>query len=317
MKLTVAILTYNQEQYICEALDSVLMQEVNFDYEIVVGDDCSKDSTPAILQEYAARYSGKFNLILNTENVGISKNYQNVLYACQGEYIALLEGDDYWTDKTKLQKSVDFLDAHPDYGFVGAYNTLLYPDGHFEKDAYDYFPEPQMEGNWELHGDVFEYTKFGGPATRTVTICFRKSVIIPYMHYVGLGTDSVLQCVLSHDSKFAKYRDEWAVYRQGGVSTSRMSLEKSLYYTRWFVDNLRLMKKIYPTECDFDEEELEDRITYVQLKHAVRNLQINDAILFHGKIKSAKYKKKNYYILSKNGLLCLAMGLACKNGLIK
>lgn len=276
-----------------EALDSVLMQEVDFDYEIVVGDDCSNDSTPAILQEYVARYPGKFNLILNTENVGISKNYQNVLYACQGEYIALLEGDDYWTDKTKLQKSVDFLDAHPDYGFVGAYNTLLYSDGHLEKDPYDYFPEPQMEDDWELHGDVFEYAKCG-PVTRTVTICFRKSIIEPYLQYAGLGNDMVLQCVLAHESKFAKHRDEWAVYRQGGVSTSRMNIEKTLFYTRWFVDNRLLQKKIYPVDCNWDEEELADRITYVRLRYAISRGQYMQARQYKNNLNSTLYNHKLY-----------------------
>ena len=115
MKLSVGILTYNQEKYIRQCLDSVLMQKVDFDYEIVVGDDASTDGTQDILRDYAKHYPGKFVLLLGEKNEGISMNYKKVLTACKGEYVALCEGDDYWTDMTKLQKQVDFLENHPDY----------------------------------------------------------------------------------------------------------------------------------------------------------------------------------------------------------
>ncbi len=316
MKLTVAILTYNQQQYIRQTLDSVLMQNVDFEYEIVVGDDCSQDNTPVILREYAERFPNRFNLLLNRQNVGISKNYQNVLYACQGEYIALLEGDDYWTDKNKLQKSVDFLDSHQDYGFVGAYNNILYADTRIEKDEYDYLPSCKLEGMWELCGDVFEYAKYG-PVTRTVTICFRKSIIKPYIQYVGIGTDIVLQTILSHSSKFAKCKEVWAVYRQGGVSTTQTDYEKTLYYTKWYVANKLLQKQLFPQECNWNEDELADKVIYVQLKHAVRKLHICEARRLHNAIKSTMYKNKSYYKFSNNVFLCTVAGIATKIRVIK
>jgi glycosyltransferase involved in cell wall biosynthesis len=196
MKLSVAILTYNQEKYIRQCLDSVLMQKVGLEYEIVVGDDASSDGTQDVLQEYAAKCSGKFVLLLSERNEGISKNYKKVLSACKGEYIALCEGDDFWTDAHKLQTQVNFLEKHPGYGFVGTYNTLLFPDGTVKDDPYDYFPEPVREGDWELYGDVFEYAKYG-PVTRTVSLCFRKKLIEDYIQYVGMGNDMVLQTILA------------------------------------------------------------------------------------------------------------------------
>ena len=147
MILSVGILTYNQEKFIRQCLDSVLMQEVEFDYEIVVGDDASSDGTQDVLREYAAKYPNKFVLLLGEKNEGISMNYKKVLSACKGKYSALCEGDDYWTDVHKLQEQVDFLEKHPDYGFVGTYNTLLFPDGTVKDDPYDYMKAVENEGD--------------------------------------------------------------------------------------------------------------------------------------------------------------------------
>ena len=113
--VSVAVVTYKHEAYIREALDSILMQQVNFLYEIVVGDDCSPDRTPEILREYAQRYPDRFVLLLREKNMGASANSYYIKCHCRGRYIAQLEGDDFWTDPHKLQKQVDFLEAHPEY----------------------------------------------------------------------------------------------------------------------------------------------------------------------------------------------------------
>lgn len=112
---SVLMITYNHEKYIAQAIDSVLMQKTNFDYEIVIGEDCSTDRTREIVLEYKAKHPGKIRLLLQEKNVGMMQNFIDTLKACTGKYIALLEGDDYWTDPYKLQKQVDILEAHPEY----------------------------------------------------------------------------------------------------------------------------------------------------------------------------------------------------------
>lgn len=115
-KLSIVLITYNHGKYIREALDGILMQKVNFAYEIVVGDDCSTDDTCDILKEYASKNPGLFRLILREKNLGRpTLNVYLTSMECQGDYLAYLEGDDFWTDENKLQKQVDFLDAHPEY----------------------------------------------------------------------------------------------------------------------------------------------------------------------------------------------------------
>ncbi len=114
MKVSVAIRTYTQEKFIAQAINSVLMQKVNFAYEIVVADDASTDGTPQILRSFQKEQRNGFRLLLREKNLGSRKNAIDMLQSCQGEYIALLDGDDYWISPDKLQKQVDFLDRHPE-----------------------------------------------------------------------------------------------------------------------------------------------------------------------------------------------------------
>ncbi len=116
--LSVSIITYNHEKFIRKAIDSVLNQKVDCKFEIIIGDDCSSDGTPAILQEYQEKHPEIVQLILHPrrykEIPGRTNNLTN-LYACRGKYIAMLDGDDYWISTDKLQRQIDFLENNPDF----------------------------------------------------------------------------------------------------------------------------------------------------------------------------------------------------------
>ena len=112
--VSVWMITYNHEPYIREALDSVLSQRTSFPFEIVVGDDASTDGTRRILEEYAAAHPGRFRLLLHGRNIGMIGNQNAVFAACSGEYIAMLEGDDYWSDDSKLERQYAEMLARPE-----------------------------------------------------------------------------------------------------------------------------------------------------------------------------------------------------------
>lgn len=114
MILSIVIVTYNHEKYIRQALDSVLMQKMNFTYEILIGDDASADQTPYIIEEYAKKNTN-ITAIYRKENVGANYNAYDLLQRTKGRYIAFLDGDDYWTDEYKLQIQVDYMENHPQY----------------------------------------------------------------------------------------------------------------------------------------------------------------------------------------------------------
>lgn len=311
MKLSVGVLTYNHSESICQCLDSILMQDSDFDFVIVVADDGSNDGTQVILRSYAEKNPGRFILLLKRENEGISKNYKDLLMRCEGQYIALCEGDDFWTMKDKLQKQVDFMESHHEYGFVGAYSQLLFPDGEIKEDKYDYMPKPIIENGWELYGDVFEYAKLG-PVTRTVSLCFRRSIIEPYIRYEGLGNDLVLQTVLAKHSWFAKYEQPMTMYRQGGVSTSRNDFEKRLFYNDWYVQNRLLQKKLFPGDCNWNENELMDRGNYIRLQQAISECDWRRALKLKCTLRTDIYKKKKFSKYLRGPMSCILLWISQK-----
>ncbi len=113
--VSVAMMTYNHEPFIRQAIEGVLMQRCSFSYELIIGEDCSTDGTRSVVEEYQRIYPHIIKPIFHQKNVGAIANQADVLNACRGRYIALCEGDDYWTDPLKLQKQVDFLEQNPDF----------------------------------------------------------------------------------------------------------------------------------------------------------------------------------------------------------
>lgn len=112
--VSICCITYNHEPYIKDALDGFVMQKTNFPFEIVISDDCSKDRTREIIAEYKRKYPNLIRDISPVYNKGMFENFVYVQENANGEYIALCEGDDYWTDPYKLQKQVDYMEQHPE-----------------------------------------------------------------------------------------------------------------------------------------------------------------------------------------------------------
>ncbi len=141
--VSVCIFTYNYEKFLAQAIESVLAQKTDFPVEIVIGDDHSTDNTRLIAQEYADRYPGKFILSFNETNIGGTRNWLRTMNRCSGKYIALLDGDDYFTDINKLQKQYSILEANPNlvlsfHGVEEKYDDISGQDRIvvFEKEIY-------------------------------------------------------------------------------------------------------------------------------------------------------------------------------------
>ena len=122
IKLSIIVLTYNHEKYIRKCLDSILEQNVDFIYEILIGNDNSPDSTEKILNEYKMKYPDIFKIFNRKANLGATKNYLDLCKKTSGEYVILLEGDDYWTDRNKLLILTEFLDNNKEY--IGVFHKV-------------------------------------------------------------------------------------------------------------------------------------------------------------------------------------------------
>lgn len=130
--VSIRCLVYNHEPYLCQCLEGFVMQKTNFRFEAIVHDDASTDGSATIIREYAEKYPDIIKPIYETENQyskrdGSLTRITNA--ACRGKYIAICEGDDYWIDPQKLQKQVDFLEAHPDYLLCGTNGLILWDNG--------------------------------------------------------------------------------------------------------------------------------------------------------------------------------------------
>ena len=135
--LSVVMTTYNHERYIATAIESVLRQQTDFPIEIVIGEDCSTDRTLNIALDYQRQYPEAIHIVRSEHNVGWRENYRRTIAAARGRYIALLDGDDYFTHRKKLQMQVDLLEANPDVGMCYGRServdesgrTTIYPEG--------------------------------------------------------------------------------------------------------------------------------------------------------------------------------------------
>ncbi len=115
--VSIIVLTYNQERTIGRTLDSILSQQTNYSYEIIIGEDASPDdNTRAICEEYANRYPDTIHLLPSAPNKGVLRNYVDCMAVARGKYIAGCAGDDWWHDPEKLELQLGFMEAYPEYG---------------------------------------------------------------------------------------------------------------------------------------------------------------------------------------------------------
>ena len=140
LDVSVYVITYFHEQYIEQALESVLSQKTHYKYEIVVSDDGSTDRTMEILRKYEKKYPNIIRVYHNEENLGIAKNIYLARCYCRGRYIIPLAGDDYWINNYKIEKQVSFLEAHKEYIAVGNVIELRYDN---DLKAFDVLPKPK------------------------------------------------------------------------------------------------------------------------------------------------------------------------------
>ena len=163
--VSICMLTCNHEKFIAQAIESVMMQKTDFVIELVIGEDCSTDNTRAICMEYQQKYPDTIKLLLPEKNLGATQNFIEIFQICKGKYIALCEGDDYWTDPYKLQKQVDLLEAYPNF-------TLCCHDWEVNTDGI-ITPSPVHHKYKEIRFFNFETLPWTW-ITKTATLLFRK-----------------------------------------------------------------------------------------------------------------------------------------------
>lgn len=222
-KVSICMIPYNHEKYISQAIDSILSQKTKFDYQIVIGEDCSTDKTREIVTNYKEKYPDKIRLILHENNIGMHHNFANTLGACDGQYIAILESDDYWINPEKLQKQIDFLDENPDFSYCF----------HDVETIFEEVSEKHKSDELKLDKDILDLEDLliKGWIAKTASIVLRNHLIsfenLPPWFYKVNSTDYTLQILLAEQGKIKFLKGKMAAYRRHpeGRSLSFKDLE--------------------------------------------------------------------------------------------
>jgi glycosyltransferase involved in cell wall biosynthesis len=277
--VSVWMLTYNHEAFISEAIESVMMQETDFHVHLFIGEDKSTDKTRDICLEYKERYPEKISLLLNEEN-DIVKNAKNTYEACfnsGAKYIALLEGDDYWTDPHKLQKQVDFLEKNPEYSAY-CHNALVK-----EASAIIGYMWP-----WQHAKRITLEQLSSGNMVSTLSLVFR-NIINPlpaYFFKVPMG-DYLLAILLARKGDIYYSPPAMGVYRrhQGGIWTNRKSdIEKEIELNKSLISTYGLLQNVVPEyKANFKKKQLTKldalRFNYISTNKIIESKQVSIQLL--------------------------------------
>jgi glycosyltransferase involved in cell wall biosynthesis len=209
VKVSVSLITYNHEPFIAGAIESVLAQRAGFDWELVVGDDCSTDRSGEIVRSFATRYPDRIRVLPTERNVGLVGNFVRTFRACRGEYVALLDGDDYWTSPAKLHRQAEFLDSRPECSIVFHDVAVLLPDGSLCAQNYT-SPDQKEISSVE---DLFE-TNF----IATCSAMLRREAVsdLPAWYPNSRWEDWPLYILYAEHGKIGYLNDVLAVYRNHG-----------------------------------------------------------------------------------------------------
>jgi glycosyltransferase involved in cell wall biosynthesis len=226
------MITYKHEEFIAQALDGILKQRTDFDFDVVVGEDFSPDGTKDVLQQYANKYPKKVKVLYRDKNLGMMGNLIDTISHCHGKYIAFCEGDDFWTDPRKLQIQVDFLEKNPDYALCGHDVKCLKGKKKYRNN------QQSVKTNADL-----KYLLRRGNYMPTLSVVYRNFAdMIPFLEKFRDAPfgDYLMRICNAEHGRIHYMKKKMAVYRahSGGV-WSNMTLEQG------FFKNLHFLEMIY------------------------------------------------------------------------
>lgn len=269
--VSVCVITFNHAQFIEIALRSICNQNYDGEIEVIIGDDCSSDNTAELIQTIAAEHSDiKWVLKLRDKNIGISRNFADVILSASGEFIAILEGDDYWIDPYKLTKQVNALQENPSANICFSHCN--------EVNEYD--GRSKIIGQERPSHFSIDYLLQNGWFMRTPTLLFRNHVIqkFPDWFYTSYSTDYILHLLLAEHGDVVKISDVTAAYRKhdGGISVTGFENQIKRYQVKLnLLDTIDgYFKGVYRRHIAIQKE-----MIYAQLVlDAIRKRSLNPAI---------------------------------------
>ena len=255
-KVTIVCITYNQEKFIKQALDSFVMQKTNFDFQVIISDDCSTDSTPNIIKEYEQKYPNIIKAFYQKENLGSFKNYKFALSQAKSKYLIVNEGDDYFIDINKLQKQVDFLEGHPDYSICFHPVKVIYED---KPNKTNIYPSKKLLSE-ELTFEKLLFNNF----IQTNSVVYRWRFLDEDINEVIptgiIPSDWYLHLCHAKVGKIGVLKDVMSVYRRhsGGIWSDTDATSKNLH-RRHGLKEIKMYNSVYERLSDKSDKYLNEK----------------------------------------------------------
>lgn len=290
--VSICCLSYNHEPYIKDCLNGFMNQKTNFSFEVLIHDDASTDGTADIIQQYEKKYPSVIKPILQTDNQyskGIKPSLTYNYPRAQGKYIALCEGDDYWTDPLKLQKQVDFLEANEEYGLV--YSDYL----KYKQDVKKFLANSLTIRDLENRSSFEDLLKAN--CIQTLTVCLRKKIILKYLDDIKpfnknwlLGDYPIWLYTATH-YKIKYLPNKMAVYRMLNESAT-FSKDREKEYD--FVQSINDVRLFFMSKYGVSHETRKFIYKDLSIQNALRQINIGFDKKDPQKIEDAISIKKNF-----------------------
>jgi len=285
--VSIFICTYNQEDYIEETLNSFLMQDCNFDYEIIIAEDHSIDRTLDICMEYAKKHPDKINILPRKKNLGLINNFFQGITKCKGKYVAMCGGDDYWTDETKLKKQVSFLEENDEY-------VITYTDSVMQDNSGKIISNSEV--GIENQRDFSELELQKGAFISPRTMVFRNILDFNKINYNGITQEDIF--LISLLGKYGKGKF---------ISNIKPSIYRILEHSIW--SSKSEIEKLFSSRSTFE------RLIYLNKNNSTISKHYKN--LIHHNIRRALYlsilDKETKYVI-KSYLICMKYKNSWLNG---
>ena len=249
--ISVIILCYNQEHTIARTLDSVLLQETEYSFEIIIGEDASpSDNTRAICEEYVLKHPTIIRLMPKAPNKGLLQNYSDCLEACRGEYISTCAGDDWWHNLSKLQLQVGLLEKYKEYGLIFSdYRIVKVDPVNGEEIFSNSKPINLVEEN--IYEDLIRSNFISAATTVFRKDVFTKCINFDEFRRLGfLMEDYPMWLEMIQHTKFKYISNETITYTiaEGSISNNKTDFKKTEAFENSVLDIKRHYINKYPTK---------------------------------------------------------------------
>lgn len=309
--VSIMMTAYNQEDYISEAIESILIQKTKYTFELVIGEDCSQDKTLQICLEYQTKFPEVIRVIQNFKNLGILGNWDSTFANCVGQYLALCEGDNYWTDPYKLEKLISFLENNNDIGLICTNYSKFYQTDKFRE--YNCLNNRNFQKFVRYEDYIIERNSI-----MSASVLMRRVIYHDYLKIVPSDIrykwqrvpDTPLFLYFTYASKVSVLDDSTAEYRILDVSGCRLGddylqydyilkgFDIPLYFSETLFPNEILGRKVkmarlnYALDFWFSKSDLKELIKiYSELGKALNISSLRYYIYYI----SLKFKYLNYF----------------------